>query len=145
MISYFLSFVLVATSSFFDFSVKNIQNNFLPYEKSLEIEVLHEIPSEITLDRFKVRPVVSRGFVSILNKDKKWIDSHSLWNDFPKLDQNYNEINVNPANLGFIDLKLEIQDTKTGKVYSTSQKRLWDKNMFKPYINSLNENILKPK
>ena len=91
--------------------------------------------------RFKIRPVISDGKISIFKKEtSEWIEGNDTWLALPKLDK---ELSVKPIVLSEpeSDLHFLIQDSVTSKIYETPKIHFWTNLLYKSYLQKLNDQI----
>ena len=88
-----------------------------------------------------IKPSVSKGSVEIFNNEKNiWVRFSSLRSDFPKLSKTINlKLAGVPAEK--TELCFDIQHLKTGKMFKTPCKTIWNKNFFAYYFSLLNQRL----
>lgn len=79
------------------------------------------------MERFKITPRIGTGSIELTSPNT------SL--------SKYSEILINNPNTAKTEIWLDVQDTKTGKVYETNRVTVWNRSGYKTYIRQLNKNI----
>lgn len=110
------------------------QSYLLRRNGEIYIDLYHKVPSS-HISNLKVRVVTNTGSAYILDtKSNKWVYSGDFWTAQPTL-SNRMKLRVRSA-LSPLQLRLEVLDTTTGKVYSTVSKKFWTNQLPTPKLDT---------
>ncbi len=110
----------------------------------LDFSIVHAISGEFRY-RFKVRPVSDLGNTEIFDAvGGTWVPEGLVWSKYPLLTPAV-KLKFPTSSKPSYNLQFLLQDTVTGKVYSTPKKTGWSNLIFANYISRLNDNLNKYK
>lgn len=121
---------------YFDFKPNNpilINNN------DTQIEFLYQL-NNIPLNRFRVKPFSENGSISINSENNQHITRYTNWSESPTLLNNY-LIQITGMDTSNTKIWFLIQDSKTGKVFSTPKRTIYNGDLYDKYLERINENI----
>lgn len=112
------------------------QSYLLRRNGEIYIDLYHKVPAS-HVSNLKVRAVTNIGIAYIFDtKSNKWVYSGDFWTTQPILSSRM-KLRVKSA-LSPLQLRLEVLDTTTGKVYSTVSKKLWTNQLPTPKLDTHN-------
>jgi len=108
------------------------QSYLLRRNGEIYIDLFHKVPS-FFVSNLKVRAITDIGIAYIFDdKSNKWVYSSDFWTVQPTISSKM-KLRVRSA-LSPLQLRLDVLDTTTGKVYSTVSKKLWINQLPTPQI-----------
>jgi hypothetical protein len=110
------------------------QSYLLRRNGEVYVDLFHKVPPAHT-SNLKVRAVTNIGIVYLFDdKSNKWVYSSDFWTTQPLLSSRM-KLRVKSV-LSPIQLRLEVLDTTTGKVYSTVSKKFWTNQLPAPKVDT---------
>ncbi len=108
------------------------QSYLLRRNGEIYINLYHKVPAS-HISNLKIRAVTNIGIAYLFDtENNKWVYSGDFWTTQPIL-SNRVKLRVRSA-LSPIQLRLEVLDTTTGKVFSTASKKLWTNHLPTPKL-----------
>lgn len=90
---------------------------------------------------YKVRPIVSKGVVSIFSEeDNKWISGIGKWDELPRVHERM-QIKVDKLAVPQSEIFFQLRDALTLEIRETQKLKFWGYKAYEDYLSRLNENL----
>ena len=127
-----------ASEGYFDFSMDSA---FISANIESPVRFSFDLADANPLD-FVVKPVVSKGAVTIWDKDKsKWILGTDLWTSMPRLTKDM-KIALTIGSLSDLELWFQIKNLKSSDIYETPKHTVHNRAEFEEYVKKLNNGLV---
>ncbi|MBI2620726.1 hypothetical protein HYW61_00680 [candidate division WWE3 bacterium] len=135
---FILSFPAFAGGAYFDFTVNSrFVLDGSPFDVSFVFDISGADPG-----RFVVRPIGSSGLVSIMDLSTgRWVGADDPWSVMPAL-ASAMPVRVRLGSLKRMNLRFQIRDSVSNRIYETPDHTVWDKGVSENYLQNLDLRIL---
>lgn len=112
------------------------QSYLLRRNGEIYIDLYHKVPAS-HISNLKVRAVTNIGIAYLFDdQNDTWVYSGDFWTTQPTISKKM-KLRVKSI-FSPLQLRLEVLDTTTGKVYSTVSKKLWTNQLPTPKLDTHN-------
>lgn len=121
-----------------DYFKFNIGLPIISSSKYIKVNFIYDLEGYDEKD-FIVRANVSNGYVQVNDKNENV--GKYLWTDMPVLSSEF-VIKIHTTTIN-TDLWFDVVNQKTGDIYTTNKKTIWNYSVITDYINRLNKNYVR--